>query len=141
MSTLFIPLCLAAVGIVLRGAGFAFGRIIEGERGERAAHLAFAASSVLTPFFMGTVVGGIASGRVPVGNATGDAVTSWLKPVSLGIGALFVATSAHLAAVFLVYDARRAGAPDLEEYFTHRALVAAVVAGLIAVAGVVALHS
>ena len=30
-----------------------------------------AISSLLTPFFMGTVVGAIASGRVPVGNATG----------------------------------------------------------------------
>ena len=62
------------------------------------------------------------SGRVPVGNAAGDPVTSWLNPLSLVIGALFVATSAYLAAVFLVSDARRAGAPDLERYFTTRAL-------------------
>ena len=89
---------------------------------------------------MGTVVGAVAGGRVPVGNATGDAVTSWLNPLSLVIGALFVATSAYLAAVFLVSDARRAGAPDLERYFGSRALVAAVVAGALAVAGLVALH-
>ena len=78
-----------------------------------------ALASLLTPFFMGTVVGAIAGGRVPVGNAAGDAVTSWLNPLSLVIGALFVATSAYLAAVFLVSDARRAGAPDLERYFAH----------------------
>jgi cytochrome d ubiquinol oxidase subunit II len=141
MSTLFIPLCLAAVGIVLRGAGFAFGRIIEGERGERAAHLAFGASSVLTPFFMGTVVGGIAAGRVPVGNATGDAITSWLNPVSILIGVLFVATGAYLAAVFLASDARRFGDPDLVRYFRDRALVAAVVAGAVALAGLLILHN
>ena len=57
------------------------------------------------------------------------------------IGALFVATSAYLAAVFLVSDARRAGAPDLERYFTTRALAAAVAAGALAVAGIVALHA
>ena len=90
---------------------------------------------------MGTVVGAVASGRVPVGNATGDPVTSWLNPLSLVIGALFVATSAYLAAVFLVSDARRAGAPDLERYFTARALAAAVAAGALAVAGLVALHA
>ena len=90
---------------------------------------------------MGTVVGAIAAGRVPVGNAAGDPVTSWLNPLSLLIGALFVATSAYLAAVFLVSDARRAGAPDLERYFTARALGAAVVAGALAVAGLVALHA
>jgi cytochrome bd ubiquinol oxidase subunit I len=37
-------------------------------------------SSILTPFALGTVVGGIASGRVPVGNAAGDPITSWLNP-------------------------------------------------------------
>ena len=78
---------------------------------------------------------------MPVGNAAGDAVTSWLNPLSLVIGALFVATSAYLAAVFLVSDARRAGAPDLERYFTARALAAAVVAGALAVAGLVVLHA
>ncbi len=95
---------------------------------------------MLTPFFMGTVVGAVAGGRVPVGNATGNDVTSWLNPLSLVIGALFVATGAYLSAVFLVSDARRAGAPDLERYFSNRALIAAVVAGALAVAGLVALH-
>ena len=112
--------------------------------GSRAGTLAerlFGLSSLLTPFFMGTVVGAVASGRVPVGNAAGDPVTSWLNPLSLVIGALFVATSAYLAAVFLVSDARRAGAPDLERYFTARALAAAVAAGALAVAGIIALHA
>jgi cytochrome d ubiquinol oxidase subunit II len=90
---------------------------------------------------MGTVVGAIAGGRVPVGNAAGDAVTSWLNPLSLLIGALFVATGAYVSAVFLVSDARRAGAPDLERYFSTRALIAAVVTGALAAAGLVLLHS
>ena len=77
---------------------------------------------MLTPFFMGTVVGAVASGRVPIGNAAGDAVTSWLNPVSLVLGALFVATGAYLAAVFLVSDARRFGDPELVGYFASRAL-------------------
>ena len=140
-STLFIPLSLAALGIVLRGSGFAFHKTARRLKGRRAAERMFGLSSVLTPFFLGTVVGAVASGRVPVGNATGDPVTSWLNPVSLVIGALFVATSTYLAAVFLVSDARRAGAPDLEHYFTVRALAAAVVAGVLAVAGIVTLRA
>jgi cytochrome d ubiquinol oxidase subunit II len=95
---------------------------------------------VLTPFFMGTVVGAIAGGRVPVGNAAGDLVTSWVNPLSLAIGALFVATSAYMAAVFLVSDARRAGAPDLERYFARRALISALVTGALAALGLVMLH-
>jgi cytochrome d ubiquinol oxidase subunit II len=91
--------------------------------------------------FMGTVVGAIAAGKVPPGNAAGDPVSGWLNPLSLVVGALFVATSAYLSAVFLLSDARRAGAPDLERYFTARALVAAVVAGAFAVAGIVVAHA
>src|SRR5688500_4324436 len=73
MSTLAIPLFLAALGIVLRGGAFA----LKGEAatiGEaRALGATFALSSVVTPFFMGAAVGAIAAGRVPIGNAEGEA--------------------------------------------------------------------
>jgi cytochrome d ubiquinol oxidase subunit II len=156
-STLYVPLALAALGIVMRGAGFAFRKTIEGLQGRRAAGAAFALSSVLTPFFMGTVVGAIAAGNVPA-DGNGDAVSSWLDPLPLLIGGMFVATSAYLAAVFLVGDARRekaaagtgkpgevaAGggeAPDMETYFERRAVAAALAAGAFAIAGIVALDS
>ena len=108
-STLFIPLSLAALGIVLRGAGFAFHKLAPRVRGQLATEGMFAVASVLTPFFLGTVVGAVAAGRVPVGNAAGDAFTSWFNPLSLLIGAMFVATGAYLSAVFLISEARRAG--------------------------------
>ncbi len=69
MSTLYIPLALAAFGIVLRGTGFAFRKGLESLGTQRAAGATFALSSVLTPFFMGTVVGAVAIGNVP---AAGD---------------------------------------------------------------------
>jgi cytochrome bd ubiquinol oxidase subunit II len=140
-STLFIPLSLAALGIVLRGSGFAFQRTARTATGRHVAARLFGLSSLLTPFFMGTVVGAIASGRVPVGNAEGDPVTSWFNAVSLVIGALFVATCAYLAAVFLVSDARRARAADLERWFRARALGAALAAGALAVAGILVLNA
>ena len=140
-STLFIPLSLAALGIVLRGAGFAFHRLVPSTRERRVSEALFGISSLLTPFFMGTVVGAVASGRVPLGNAEGDPVTSWLNAVSLLTGGLFVATSTYLAAVFLVSDARRAGDVDLEHYFTVRALGGAVAAGALAVAGIFLFHA
>src|ERR1700709_106150 len=64
-TTLYAPIALAALGIVLRGAGFAFRKSIEGLSGRRAAGATFALSSLLTPFFMGTVAGAIAAGNVP----------------------------------------------------------------------------
>jgi cytochrome d ubiquinol oxidase subunit II len=140
-STLFIPLSLAALGIVLRGSGFAFQHAARRPRVRVLATLSFGLASLLTPFFLGTVVGAIAGGRVPTGNAAGDPVTSWLNTLSFVTGTLFVATSAYLAAVFLVSDARRARAPDLERYFVRRALVAAIATGALAAGGLVALHA
>ena len=95
---------------------------------------------MLTPFFMGTVVGAIADGNVPAGG-NGDAFSSWLQPLPLLTGALFVASGAYLAAIFLVADARRAGDADLESYFVRRALAAALVAGAFAVGGLFVLHA
>jgi len=138
MSTLYVPLALAVLGIVLRGAGFAFRKSIESLQGRRAMGAAFAVSSVLTPFFMGSVVGAVAAGNVPA-EGNGDAFSSWIAPLPLLVGAMFVASGAYLAAVFLIADAARSEG-QLERYFSRRALVAAVVAGAIALAGIFALH-
>jgi len=140
MSTLYVPLTLAALGIVLRGAGFAFRKSIHSLKNRRAMGAAFALSSVLTPFFMGTVVGAVAAGNVPA-DGNGDPFSSWIAPLPLLTGALFVTSGAYLAAVFLISDARRSGMADLEEYFSRRALLAALVAGGFALAGIFALHA
>ena len=135
MSTLFVPLTLAAFGIILRGAGFAFRKYTRPLAGRRAFGATFALSSVITPFFLGTALGAIASGRVPAGNAAGDPWTSWLNPTSLLVGCLAVATGAFVAAVFLVAAARRHGDADLEHYFRRRALAVGIVAGGLSIAG------
>jgi len=139
-TTLYVPLALAALGIVLRGAGFAFGKSIEGLRERRIAGATFAFSSVVTPFFMGTVVGAIAAGNVPA-DGNGEPFSSWIQPLPVLIGGMFVAAGAYLSAVFLVGDARRAGEADMERYFRLRSLLAAVVAGVFAAVGLLALHS
>jgi cytochrome bd ubiquinol oxidase subunit II len=139
MSTLFVPLTLAALGIVLRGSGFAFRSVVRRLAGRRAFGALFAVSSLLTPFFMGTVVGAIAAGRVPA-DGDGDQLSSWVNATSLLVGVLFVATSAYLAAVFLVRDARRAGDAEMERYFARRAIGAAVAAGALAAAGLAVVH-
>jgi cytochrome bd ubiquinol oxidase subunit II len=141
MLTLFVPLTLAALGIVFRGASFAFRKSVVTLRERRIFGAAFAASSVLVPFFLGTVAGGIASGRVPAGGVAGDWVTSWLNPTSLVTGVLAVVAVAYLAAVYLVWEARRDDDPELAEYFRGRALVSAVLVAIVAAGGMVVLHS
>jgi cytochrome bd ubiquinol oxidase subunit II len=134
-STLAVPLFIAAVGIILRGASYALRGQLDEAPGRRTIENVFAVSSILTPFALGTVVGGIASGRVPVGNAAGDLFTSWLNPTSILIGALAVAIGGYLAAVYLAADAHRLGEPLLERDFRARALAAGLCAGALALGG------
>lgn len=134
-STLYIPLTLAALGIIGRGAAFAFRKASHTLHQQQLYGATFAASSVITPFFLGTTVGAVASGRVPPGIAAGDIWTSWLNPTSLYCGLLAVGVCAYLAAVYLIADAHRAGATDLATEFRHRALVAGTVVGAVALAG------
>ena len=78
-STLAAPLLIAAIGIIFRGAAYALRGVADSSRAARWAENLFAVSSVITPFALGTVVGAIAVGRVPVGNAA-HPVTPWLSP-------------------------------------------------------------
>ncbi|MFF4755019.1 cytochrome d ubiquinol oxidase subunit II [Streptomyces sp. NPDC002514] len=134
-TTLYIPLGLAALGIVARGASFAFRHALSHSRGELATGVAFACSSVVTPFFFGTIAGGIASGRVPSAGR-GDPMSSWLNPTAVLGGVLAVTVCAYLAAVFLTGQAQRRGSTSLERGFRLRAVGAGVVTGLVALAGV-----
>ena len=139
-STLYVPLWLAAFGIVLRGSGFAFRAVATRTAEQRVAGAAFALSSVITPFFFGAVAGGIASGRVP-SEGGGDAVTSWLNPTSVLGGVLAVTVCAYLAAVFLTAEARARDDAELEGWFRRRALGSAGVAGALALGGILVLRT
>jgi cytochrome bd ubiquinol oxidase subunit II len=141
MSTVFVPLTLAAFGIVLRGSSFAFRKTVTRVRDQRAFGGAFALSSVLVPYCMGAVAGAVASGRVPAGGEAGDPWTSWVNPTSILGGVLAVVVAGYLAAVYLVWDARRLGDPGMETYFRQRAIGAAVVAGVVSIAGIFVLRA
>jgi len=142
MSTLAVPLFIAAVGIILRGTAYALRSGAAPDRDtEGATGFVFGASSILTPFALGTVIGGIAAGEVPVGNAEGDLFSSWLNPTSIVIGVLAVATSGYLAAVYLAGDARRTEQPELARAFHDRALAMAVIAGALGIAGLFVLRA
>jgi cytochrome bd ubiquinol oxidase subunit II len=133
-STLYIPLTVAALGIIGRGAGFAFRKTATTVPTQRLFGAGFALSSVLTPFFLGAVAGGIASGRVPPGLTAGNLLTSWANPTSVFTGTLAVGVCAYLAAVFLTRDAER-HRPDLVPGLRGRALAAGLVVGGLAMVG------
>ena len=166
-STLAAPLLIAAIGIIFRGAAYALRGALDESR---LTEYLFALSSVLTPFALGTAVGAIAIGRVPVGNALGNPVTSWLNPACVLVGVLAVVFSGYLAAVYLAADSLRqstvtgvdgvatadlvagvgvvrgagevAGGGDgtLADAFRRRALAAGLVCGALALAGLLVMR-
>ena len=141
MSTLAVPLFIALLGIIFRGAAYALREGAATPREAGRIDAIFASSSILVPFALGTALGGVAGDRVPVGNATGDLWSSWLNGPSIVIGLLAVATSAYLAAVYLAADAAHDGERALEQSFRRRALGSGALAGAIALGALFVLDS
>ena len=73
---------------------------------------------------------------MPDGGVAGDPWDSWVNPTSILGGVLAVCVCAYLAAVYLVWDARRLSDDSMVEYFRMRAVGAAVVAGAVAFVGI-----
>ncbi|MFG2774155.1 cytochrome d ubiquinol oxidase subunit II [Streptomyces sp. NPDC048350] len=130
-TAMWLPLALAVMGMVLRGAGFALRKPSQRLAGRRLYGAVFASASVVTPFFLGAAVGGVASERVAPGTEASADV--WAGPTSLVFGLAAIATTAFLGAVFLTGDARRFDAPDLVGYFRRRALGSLAVLTVLAV--------
>ncbi|MEV7647839.1 cytochrome d ubiquinol oxidase subunit II [Arthrobacter sp. NPDC089319] len=139
--TMFVPLTLAALGIVLRGASFAFGKAVFRQRARRSFGAIFAVSSVLVPYCFGAIAGGIASGQVPAGGRAGDPLHSWVNPTSVVMGLLAVFVTAYVAAVLLTWDAHRLSDEAMVGYFRVRAVAAGAVAGAVALVGLFVVRS
>ena len=124
-TTLFLPLVLLLVGIVLRGAAFTFRTYDDhDDRIQARWGLVFSASSTLAPLLLGLVVGALASGRLRIG-ADGAPLAGQLAGFSfftLTTGLFACALFAFLAASYLAVEAEG----PLAEDFRRRALAAGV---------------
>ena len=134
-TALFIPLMVMLVGIVARGSAFvfrAYGAQTDSVR--RVYGTIFAVASVITPIFLGIAIGSISSGRIEVvdGVVRTDFIDSWLGVFPITLGVMTLCLFALLAAVYLAVEAKAAQDQALCEDFRKRALVAAVVSGVIA---------
>ena len=133
MRVLAVPFWLAGLGIVARGAGFAFRKFSPTLRWARVGGSTFAAASLITPFFLGTIAGAIASGRV---SPEGSTATSWLGPTSILGGFLAVATCTFLAGVLLCAGAAATGQTALAEDLRRKSLIGGAVTGVVVVGGI-----
>jgi cytochrome d ubiquinol oxidase subunit II len=130
---LYLPFTLATVGIVLRGASFAFrahGRNAVGPLSPWGA--VFGVASLVTPFFLGTAAAAVATGSIhaPAGQLVTDFLEGWTTPLAVVIGLFAVSICAYLAATYLMVE--NENRPALLADFRRRAIAAAIVSGLLA---------
>jgi cytochrome d ubiquinol oxidase subunit II len=125
---------------VLRGAAFAFRHEARRLGLQRAVGATFAFSSLLAPFFMGTVIGAIATGAVPA-TASHASLAAWTSPTAILAGFLFTVACGYLAAVYLTGEAQRRSDASLQAYFTRRAQAAAIIARALSLAALAELHT
>jgi cytochrome d ubiquinol oxidase subunit II len=139
-ASLYPLFSLALLGVILRGAFFAFRHIAETPRVAYASGLVFGVSSLITPFFFAASLGAIASGRVGVGGPSLPVWEASFNPLSISFGLVSLAATAFSGASFLVGDARRYGMPGMVDYFRRRAVVAALVLMAVSAAGLVVIR-
>jgi cytochrome d ubiquinol oxidase subunit II len=129
--SLYPLFALALLGLILRGAFFAFRKYAVTYRARVSATRVFGIASLLAPFSFAAALGAIASGKVGVGSPVVPVWQACLDPMAIAFGVVALAATAFTGASFLVGDARRFRppyntAPDLVEYFRRRTLWAAV---------------
>jgi cytochrome d ubiquinol oxidase subunit II len=132
-TALLVPLSIGLIGVVFRGAGFAF-RNFSRESGAGAVPLhgvVFSIASVITPFFFGAALGATAGGRIDIGQgaSTSGLYSPWLHAFPILFGLTAVAACAFLAASYMM--TRSSG--ELREDFRIRGLLAGVAVGVLAV--------
>jgi cytochrome bd ubiquinol oxidase subunit II len=137
--SLYAPFTIALIGIVLRGAAFAFqahareaiGRPIEPWGA------IFGAASIISPFFLGTAVGAVVAGSVrpSPGGAEFVVDSPWTAAFIANVGAFAVALCAYLAATYLMVESR--GDKDLQADFRRRAVGAGLASGALGLAGLI----
>jgi cytochrome bd ubiquinol oxidase subunit II len=135
--SLELPLALALIGIVLRGAAYVYRAYGQGAAlPDHWWSRIFACASVLTPFMLGVSGAALATGRLgPRGGSQSPPLTPFETPFALLAGLLAVVVTAFLAAVYLCFDAAQSeNTAHLVEVFRRKAIGAAVASGVIALA-------
>lgn len=132
-TSLHIPIAVMLLGIVLRGSFFMFRHYdAYHDRSRTIYSRIFAASSLLTPLFLGITAGAVIYGQITLEPASyyEGYVAPWLNPFSLAVGLFTTSIFTFLAAAYLIGEAVLV--PALQQHFQRLALIsnaATVMAG------------
>ena len=132
-TALYLPFTIALLGIILRGAAFTFQAHGEEAVGELAPWgFVFGAASIIAPAFLGAALAAVATGSVRAAGGP-DVTTGWISWLAVDMALLAIALAAYLAATYLMVETE--ADPPLQADFRRRAFGAAIVSGILALAG------
>jgi len=126
-----IPMTLLLLGIVGRGCAFVFRHYDpEPDFSQHIYHWVFRVTSLLTPFFIGTIGGSLIQGRiVQESTSYGQAfIQPWVAPFSFSVGLFTLSISAYLASSYLTGEVDQGE----QKNFYHRARTVSQVAMMLA---------
>jgi len=130
-------LAVALVGIVLRGAAYAFRS--SGQPGKRGWEIVFAFASTLTPFCFGCLTAVLSNDALPrFGQGDRNPMTDWISFPSLYFGFFAVGICAYLASIFLLREVRSTSPEEraqLEPRWRKNALRMSWLVGAFAIGG------
>jgi len=130
---LYLPFTMAMVGIVLRGASFAFRAHGSDAVGPLSPWgVVFGVASIVTPFFLGAAAAAVASGSIhaPGGQLASGFLAGWTTPLAVVTGLFALSMCAYLAATYLMVE--NEDRPALLADFRRRAIAAALTSGVLA---------
>lgn len=128
-TALLAPLVIALIGIIFRGAAFAF-RHFGRQTGEHIPFMVsiFGVSSMLTPFAFGMAVTSTATGKIAFVNGWVQAEPwFWICPFTLVGGLVGMAICAYLTPIYMAV--RTEG--ELQRDFRKRGIIAGMVLGIL----------
>jgi cytochrome d ubiquinol oxidase subunit II len=128
---LHVPIALALLGMVFRGAAYVFHAYgIQTEESRASWSRVFGWASVLTPLALGAIVAGLSSGDIRVNGheVTTGFFAGWTTPFALAVGLFALGLFGLLAAVYLAAETEGL----LSDDFQRRAIAMEVVCGVLA---------
>jgi cytochrome d ubiquinol oxidase subunit II len=140
-TALHLPILAMLIGIVLRGAAFVF-RSYDPLPGRGAARwrTVFAVSSLLTPLFLGVVMGALLTGQIRLDDQQRvrpevGFISAWFAPFPFLVGAFVTTLFAWLAALYLAVESESEPDPDpgLTRDFRLRAVLSGALAGVLSI--------
>jgi cytochrome d ubiquinol oxidase subunit II len=131
LIALLVPITIGLIGIVFRGAAFAF-RNFAREAGAPTAPIhgvTFSIASAITPFFFGVALGATAASEIEVERSfvASGLYESWLRPFPILFGLTAVAICGYLT---MNYMTMRSGGGLREDFRRHGLLSGVAVAAL-----------